>query len=150
MRHFTVTSACVESVTKSKRMGTPAFAHWPNAALICSRKAGLKFAACVEANHTRTGDCTRLSQRRSIESSLAASMSPKYVLVPLRRMRRRVSDRARRSKYDGCRTPVTAGPAAPAELVVAGAIGCGAGGGAGGAGWWGPEAAASVAGGRFG
>src|SRR5438445_12212179 len=101
MRHFTVTSACVESVTKSKRMGTPAFAHWPNAALICSRKAGLKFAAFVEANHTRTGDCCLLSQRRSIESSLAASISPRYVLVPVKRMRRGVSDRAVRTKYVG-------------------------------------------------
>src|SRR5438270_8537392 len=73
-------------------------------------------------------------------------MSPKYVLVPLRRMRRRVSDRASRSKYDGCRAPVTAGPAAPAELVVAGAIGCGAGGGAGGAVWCATESTTSVAG----
>src|SRR5690348_6028906 len=132
MRHFTMTSAAVESSVKSNRTGTPAFVHVANPLRIWVRNAGWKFAACVEANHTRTGDVVRFSQRRNIESPLASSISPRYVVLPLARMRRRVSDRARRSMYEISRpSGPTGGPgggfdgagggtAPPCDVVVDG------------------------------
>jgi len=70
MRHFTVTSALVESPLKSKRTGTPTFVHSPNAARIASRNAGLKLAALVGAKKTRMGLSWRFSQGDSSESPL--------------------------------------------------------------------------------
>src|SRR2546422_6662298 len=72
MRHFSVTSAFVESASNSNRTGTPAWVHRPNAARTASRNAGWKFAACVGANRTRIGEVVRFSQRRSMESPLAS------------------------------------------------------------------------------
>src|SRR2546425_85911 len=127
MRHFTVTSAFEESALKSNRTGTPASVHCPNACLMASRNAGLKFAAWVEANHTRMGVVWRFSHRRSIESPLASSISPMYVVEPLDRMRRRVSERARSSMYEGSRPFGPAGTAVPWEVVVGVEV-CGGGG----------------------
>src|SRR5258708_39748007 len=94
MRHFTVTSAFVESPSNWKRTGTPAADHTPNPDLIASINAGLKLAAGVGANHTRIGSVIRLLQRRSIESPLASISSPRHGVEPLDRMRRRASERA--------------------------------------------------------
>src|SRR5712691_13282879 len=124
MRHFTVTSALVESPVKSNRTGTPARTQRPNADLIASRNAGWKLAACVGANHTRIGAVWRLSQRRSIESPLASIISPTYVVEPLDRIWRRVSERARSSMYDGSRPSGPAGMAVPWEVVEGVAGGC--------------------------
>src|SRR5436190_6068924 len=133
MRHFTVTSAFVESPSKSNRTGTPALVHRRKADLIASMKAGWKFAAWVGANHTLIGAVVRFSQRRSVESPPVSSISARYVLEPLDRMRRRVSERASSSMYDGSRPLGPAGTAVPCELVVGGITCCGSGdGGAGG------------------
>src|SRR5258708_27322751 len=142
MRHFTVTSAFVESPLKSKRTGTPAAAHTPNPDLMASRKAGLKLAACVGAKNTRIGAVVRFSQRRSMESSLASIISPRYVVDPLERMRCRVCERASSSMYDGSRPSGPAGVAVPWG-VVEGAWGGAGGGGRGSAGGGGSPAGRS-------
>src|SRR5216110_1341836 len=132
MRHFTVTSAFVESPWNWKRTGTPGADHTPKPDLIASINAGLKLAACVGANHTRIGSVIRFSQRRSIESPLASIISPRYVVEPLDRIWRRVAERARSSMYDGSRPSGPAGMAVPWD-VVEGAWGGAGGGGCGSA-----------------
>src|SRR6266545_1017494 len=129
MRHFTVTSALLESPPKSNRTGTRASTQRAKAVLIASRNAGWKLAACVGANHTRIGVVWRLSQRRSIESPLDSIISPRYVVEPLDRMRRRVSERARSSMYDGSRPSGPAGMVVPCDVVEGVPVGwVGAGG----------------------
>src|SRR6266480_7327414 len=133
MRHFTVSSAFVESPSKSNRTGTPALVHRRKADFIASIKAGWKFAAWVGANHTLIGAVVRFSQRRSVESPPVSSISARYVLEPLERMRRRVSERASSSMYVGSRPPGPAGTAVPCVVVDGCGIVWGCGGGAGGA-----------------
>src|SRR3989449_9358630 len=69
--------------------------HRWNALRTASRKAGWKLATVVGGKYTRTGVDTRLSQRCRMESVLAATISFKYVLPALARIRRRISERAR-------------------------------------------------------
>src|SRR5256886_5371875 len=95
IRHWTRTSAELESASRLNRTGTPASCHRWNALRTASRKAGWKLATVVGGKYTRTGGDTRLSQRCRMESVLAATISFKYVLPALARIRRRISERAR-------------------------------------------------------
>src|SRR5256886_13620557 len=89
IRHWTRTSAELESASRLNRTGTPASCHRWNALRTASRKAGWKLATVVGGKYTRTGGDTRLSQRCRMESVLAATISFKYVLPALARIRRR-------------------------------------------------------------
>src|SRR2546427_582200 len=66
IRHWTRTSAELESASRLNRTGTPASCHRWNALRTASRKAGWKLATVVGGKYTRTGGDTRLSRRRGL------------------------------------------------------------------------------------
>src|SRR5213076_1136430 len=94
MRHWTRTSAELESASRLNRTGTTSCQRW-KALRTASWKLGWKLATVVGGKNTRTGVDTRPSQRCRIESAFCVKLSFRYVLPALARIRRRISERAR-------------------------------------------------------